>query len=70
MYSLTCVVSGFCRRVNEIFLQKSYTALIGTSLQTFRDNLSLQSSREKQCKLKEGNLVWCDAVVNDVYCVL
>ena len=64
------VVSGFCCRVNEIFLLKSYTALISTYLRTFRDNPFLQSWRDKQCKLKEGNLLLCDVIVNDVFCVL
>jgi hypothetical protein len=36
-----CVISGFCRCVNEIFaLLGCYAAYIGSELPTFRDYLS------------------------------
>jgi hypothetical protein len=42
----TCLISGFCRIVNENFaLQGCYVSLIGSYLPTFRDNVSVRSSR-------------------------
>jgi len=39
----TCLISAFRRIVKEIFaLQGCYSALIGSYLPTFRDNLSVQ----------------------------
>ena len=47
----TWMTSGFCCRVNEIFaLLWCYTAGINCYLPTFRDNLSVQSSRIKKSK--------------------
>ena len=44
----TCVISGFCREVDENcgFLCY-YTSIIGNSLRKFRDSLSVPSSRVK-----------------------
>ena len=46
-----CVISSFRRGVNEILaLLGCYTALIGSYLPMFRDNLSVPSSWVKQSK--------------------
>jgi hypothetical protein len=44
--AILCVISGFHRRVDEICaLLRCYAALSGISVQTFRDNLSIQNYR-------------------------
>jgi hypothetical protein len=46
-----CLISGFCRDVDEIFgLLEYYAELSGSSVLTFRDNISVSSSRVKKSK--------------------
>jgi hypothetical protein len=53
-----CVISSFRRDVDEICaLQGYYAVLIGSSVPTFRDNLSHPSSRVKKSK-KKRKLLW------------
>ena len=50
-----CVISGFRRDVDEIcVLLGYYAALSGNSVPTFRDNISVPSSRVKKSKTKAG----------------
>jgi len=47
----SCVITGFCRKVNgNCHLLGYYVASIGNSLPTFRDILSVPSSRFKNPK--------------------
>jgi hypothetical protein len=72
------VVSGFSRDVDEICAPLGYyTALIGSSLQTFRENLSVPSSRLKMSKktswtsspLKMGPIGCAEKYVDhSIYC--
>jgi hypothetical protein len=50
-----CVTSGFRRSVNEIFvLLGCYTALIGSYLMTFIDNVSSPSSKVFFSNFEDG----------------
>jgi hypothetical protein len=56
---VVCLISGFRHDVDEIcFLLGYYTALSGSSLPMFRDNLSVSSSRVKKSKKKDFP-EWC-----------
>ena len=54
------VVSGFRRDVDKIYaLIRYHAAYSGNSLQTFRNNLSVSSSRVKKSKKSKGSaLFW------------
>jgi len=53
---LLCVISGFCHRVNEIFIFLGYdVALISSSLRMLQDNLSVPSAWDKWSKKNAGN---------------
>jgi hypothetical protein len=48
-YFWVCGISGFCCQVDEIWaLKEYYIALSGSSIPTFRDKLSVPSSRVKR----------------------
>ena len=69
-YMSESVMSGFPRGVNQIFaLLGFYEAYSGNSIPTFRDNLSVPSSRVKQSK-KMG-LIGCPEtlVTTDLRCI-
>jgi hypothetical protein len=74
------MISGFHYHVNEVCtLLESYTALIGSLLPVFRDNLSVLSSRVKQskkysswtaCRLKMGPVGCPETLVTNYKSVL
>jgi hypothetical protein len=68
LFSHRCVVSGFRRGVNEIFaLLEFYAAYIASLSPTFRDNLSVPSSRVKQSKTLEESWRWKRQVVPNLW---
>jgi hypothetical protein len=62
--SWSCIISGFCREVDEIWAPLDYHAAYScNSLPRFRENLSVPSSRVKKSKNKTleygtGRLSW------------
>ena len=51
--ALPCAISGFRRDAHDVWaLLICYAACSGTSLPTFRDNLSVPSSGAKKSKMK------------------
>jgi hypothetical protein len=61
-----CAISGFLRDVDEICaLLRYYAALSGSSVSTFRDNLSFNSSTVKKSK---NFLTFEDGTDMSIYC--